>query len=1725
MAKVKLRAGAALLPLSLLLSLPALGQTNKSGTQHAVGNFSRITTNFERNVGQADPKVLYLARTAGSIVSLGRQEIYVTVAGSKHSSATDPQRSGRPVTVRFGFSGSNPSAILEPVGLTRTATNYYVGRNSSSWRLGVPSYEEVRYLQLFPGVDAIFRGTWGRLEYDFVLAPGADARAIKMDIGGLKARVAQGWLFVETDAGILKFAPPTIYQDQSGQREYVRGGFVLIDRHRVGFKIGAYDHRRPLTIDPVLSYSTYLTGSNDTTPAAVSADLTGEIYVTGGTFATDFPVTSGTFGGSEDVFVSKISAAGTTLVFSTYLGGAGFDTANGMVVDRQGYAYIVGNTGSSNFPTTPGAFRTACPSNFLSCNAPFVAKFDPTGTMIYSTLLSVGANARAIGLDAQGSAYIAGDVSGNILDVVNPFESTYQGIVSTSAINAFLQKLDASGSSLLYGTYLAPTSGASGIVNTTAVGIAVDTNGSAYVTGSTNATNFPTKNSSLTLDATHGVYVAKFKPDGSDLIYSASFSGSATDTPTGIALDPQNDAYITGTVGSTDFPTTPSAFMASCISAGTGSCTSPNIFVSEVAPDGSTLLYSTLVGQGNAGGIAVDTTGRAFITGSTIDPSFPTISPVQSTLQVSTQSNTDAFVTALDNTGTPFFSTFLGGIGTDDAGTAISVNSTGETIYVAGTASGASNQTSLIDFPMVNPGETFLPCCGVSGGFVSTLQLVSSAPLLSVAPQYAPFVVLRNVGSAPLSISAITSTGSITPGGTCAVPQTLPAGGECFLIVSAGTLTVASNAAGSPQQFSILQSLVGFGPPGFFLISSLNSVQFPARLLGTQSSAQVLTLTNAGNSPGSIDSISFVSGPFTQSSNCPATLAPGANCNIQISFSPTTSGAASGDLAIITQGTLRTDIFVGGLGSANALTVSTPSIEFGPQYVGTTYLSRTLVLTNVDVAPLTITGFSLSSPYSQTNNCSAQLAPGASCRVFVSFNPTANGDVPGAITVTHNSTGSSQTVQLDGTGIILSDLTVSPLQISFPGNTIIGHTGNPVILTLQNGSNTQLTISNVVLTPSVFSISANTCTAPLAPGATCTMTFTFTPTAPGPVTGSLTITHTGVGNPQIVSVQGSGVTQVLFTPSALDFGDQQVGTTSPQHSVSLGNNFNSPVTIQSLSISGNFQIASNSCPLSPQQLQGYFGCSIQLTFSPTGTGTNAGTLTAVASDSPNPHTISLTGNGVSGGVDILPSTVNFGDVAVGAVSPATTLTLTNISGSSVTIQSVSPTGPFQQQNNCGTSVAAGGNCTIQVSFAPATTGSTSGILTVQDSAAGSPETVSLAGNGIGSSASLSPSSLNFGNEAQGSTAPAQTVKLTNQSTSALTITGISATGDFGQTNTCGASVGSGASCNINVTFTPSGVGARNGTLTVTDSAGQQVATLTGNGTSAPALTITPGSVNFGNVLAGQVSNAQNVTLNVTGAPLSIYSVAVSPSIFTVSNPCGSIVNGGNSCTLAVSVKPMTLGPVSGMLTVQDDAAGSPQTVNLQAVSSNFELQQNSGGGQVITAGQTANFNLTLASVSGVSETVQLTCGGLPAQSTCSFSQSSFVLNGSIQPFTLAIQTTARSTSTSVMPGVGGLWRGTDRLHAAPAILACWLLIGTVAGFLLWMGKGRNHSFGRACRFLVLWGFALPLALGIASCSGSSGTPPPVISGTPAGTYTLVIIGTSSNASDPAASIQLVFTVQ
>jgi hypothetical protein len=549
----------------------------------------------------------------------------------------------------------------------------------------VPTYGAILYKGGYPGIDIKFYGTNSELEYDVIVAPGADPSRVLFSYGGIEdlALTADGGLEVVLGDGSIFQKKPFIYQVKGDTKVEVKGWFVLTARNTYGFRVGHYDKDRPLVIDPGLVYSTYLRGSNNDVPLAITVDSSGNMYVTGYTTSPNFP-TQGPFqatnAGLKDVFVTKLAPAGSSLVYSTYLGGLADDNPTSIAVDSSGNVYIAGDTESIDFPTL-SPFQTA---NAGAADI-FVARIAPAGdSLVYSTYIGGGSDdfCNAIALDSSGNLYIAGETLSSDIPVVNAF----QGAKASGAggADAYVAKLASTGGSLLYATYLG------GTALDAAFAIAVDTSGNAYVAGDTDSADFPLQSPFQGYGGDGDAFIAKLSPTGSSLLYSTYLGGTVNEQGRGIAVDESGNMYVAGHTSSRDFPVQ-NAYQATH---GGGVL---DFFISKLTPDGASLLYSTYLGGDNIDqcfGMAVDPSGSVHVAGMTNSTNFPTAHAYQA----APAGGGDAVVAKLGPTGGSLaYATYLGGSQLD-AAFALAIDQAGS-VYVAGV-------TASADYPTMNPYQT-----------------------------------------------------------------------------------------------------------------------------------------------------------------------------------------------------------------------------------------------------------------------------------------------------------------------------------------------------------------------------------------------------------------------------------------------------------------------------------------------------------------------------------------------------------------------------------------------------------------------------------------------------------------------------------------------------------------------------------------------------------------------------------------------------------------------------------------------------------------------------------------------------------------------------------------------------------------------------------------------------------------------------------------------------------
>jgi len=663
---------------------------------------STIPLRFERNEGQTDSRVRFVSRDPRFTLFLTDEALVMSLEGGH----------GRASSVRIAFDGARRSPRIEGIGQGGGATNYFHGHDPAAWQTSIGGFTSVRYTGLYPDVDLVVYRREREVEYDFVVAPGADPSVIRLRIAGGATTIDEsGAVRITTPSASVALSRPVVYQDLPNGRGMIDGRYVRLSNGEIGLRLGRYDRSRPLVIDPVLAYSTYLGGSDIDWASDLRVDAAGNAYVCGFTQSLNFPATVGQVasGGSYDAFVAKVAPDGT-LAWATYLGGSGFDTCDHLALDHDGFIYAGGFTGSPNFPVVGGFQSTLNGSG----NA-YVTKLDPSGSrIVYSTYFggSGSDEVEAITVDASGTAYVAGTTTSTDFPVVNAVQPLYAG----GFFDAFVAKITPSGDALQFSTY---TGGSS---DDTGTSIAVGPDGAIWVGGVTPSTDFPVVNPLQAQN--HGSldgYILKLSPDGSTILYSTYLGTTGSfDAVTSLRAMDDGTVLVSGLAGF-GLPVTPGVFGAFFHNGFS------DAYAGRLSADGQHFLFLTYLGGSGldaATRIDVDPAGHVWIAGHTDSTNLPLRNPVQ-------DSNRDGgccqevFVAEFSADATQLlFSTYLGGSDVD-SNAGLGIDGLGN-VYVAGV-------TSSADFPTVNPISQTLS--GPRDAFLARID-VNHPPVADAGPDF-----------------------------------------------------------------------------------------------------------------------------------------------------------------------------------------------------------------------------------------------------------------------------------------------------------------------------------------------------------------------------------------------------------------------------------------------------------------------------------------------------------------------------------------------------------------------------------------------------------------------------------------------------------------------------------------------------------------------------------------------------------------------------------------------------------------------------------------------------------------------------------------------------------------------------------------------------------------------------------------------------------------------------
>jgi hypothetical protein len=1094
--------------------------------------YGKLPFSFEENIGQTAREVRYVAHGGRYDLFLTAQEALVALRPSghwdfspRHRFATlralrEARRNARQAepttTLGLEFEGSNPQPKITGADALPGKVNYFIGSDPRKWHTDVPTFAKVKYAGLYPGIDLIFYGRQNHLEYDFVVAQGADPGAIALKVNGArKMRVdSRGDVLVSVPGGEVRLQKPAIYQQVHGERREIDGKYKIGAEQRLTFSVASYDRSEPLILDPVLDYSTYVGGTADDNAAGVAVDTNGDAFIVGTSSSTDFPTTPNGFiqqpltanvSSATAAFVAELNPAGNTLLYSSYIAGSTpAEMAFGVAVDPTGKVYVTGQTGSSDFPTSaaiPG-FKTGTNAGATSYPTSFLVKFDPTQTtgansFLYSTFIGgtngIGPNGdvgQSVAADSSGNAYVTGLTDctpGTATDlttfpIVGGFQTTLGN--TNGGGNAFLAKINTTvsgSSSLISSSYLGgdaalyPGANSPGYGDA-GFGVAIDSSANAYIVGTTTSSNlgsltttgltYPAGNTSNT------AFFAKINTAtaGSQTVsYLTYLGGTGPDFGNAIGIGPNNVAYLTGSTSSLNFPVTSGAYQTTGNAAGV-------VFVALIdtsKPVADSPTNATFVGanDGDVGnGIQADAQGNAYVAGATASTAFPvTVGALQTTFP--TGAFGTGFVLELNPTlSTLLYSSFFGGSGDGN---------NQDIDYAAGIALNSSTPPNVY----------------IAGQTFSTNLPVAGTP---VSPLHAG----------------------------------LHGGSDAYV----AELTLIPSLTVSPSPFDFGVQLVGVStPPQAFTVTN-----------NTSSAITFTSIVVTGVSPAA-------NTDFAKSSDgCSPSVGAGASCTVNVTFTPSVAAAESATLvitAMVSNGGLSsTDVFdvnLSGTGSHTPPAVGfTPStLSFGNQTLNTTSTpALPVTLKNTGTGPLTINAIVASGDFAETstgaNACPinpATLAAGATCTINVTFTPTALGTRTGTLAVTDNAVGSPQTVPLTGTGVAAPSAALMPTSLTFSGQ-MLTTTSAAQPVTLKNTGTGPLTISTIAASGDFAETStgANACPinpATLAAGATCTISVTFAPTAVGARSGTLTVTDNASGSPQTVALTGTGWDFQVTAPS------------------------------------------------------------------------------------------------------------------------------------------------------------------------------------------------------------------------------------------------------------------------------------------------------------------------------------------------------------------------------------------------------------------------------------------------------------------------------------------------------------------------------------------------------------------------------------------------------------------
>ncbi len=1178
--------------------------------QKALAIYTGLPLLFEKNEGQTNLQVNFLSRTPAYTLFLTGQEAIIRNNDGKKSTASLRMQW---VGAKGGVTGSGEQEIAGK-------SNYFIGNDASQWHTGIANYERVKYSGVYPGVDLVYYGNHERLEYDLVVAPGADPNAIHLHFAG-KSRLhidkQSGDLLVRNRSGEVRFHKPDVYQQDGALQQAIAGSYILSSKNTVSFAVGDFDHTRKLVIDPYVVYSTVFGGSTAT--------------------------------------------------------GLASNLLTGMAVDSSGFVYLHGITNFTNVPTTEGAVQPAC--NLLTgntqCSNFFVAKFDTTksgaASLVYATYLggsegkiqsgeqnAIYSQANSLAVDSSGDAYITGYSSTyNYPTTSNAYSTTCGWAGSTSCFGGILSKLNPTGTALLYSTYFPGTlvGGSYGV--TEPVMIAIDSSQNAYIAGLANPGLITTDGSADT-SGYLVPFIAAFdttKSGTTSLVYSQYLSLNQGYPIVALAADPSGNAYLAGDFwpasnpasGITSAPITLNGFQTT-----TGNSVGIGPVLLRLNHAGA-ITYASYVGSSNGdpgvyylSALSVDATGIAYVGGKIATPA-PIMNGLAATSSITAGSYLAKVNTNVTGAASLLYASFLTANANNGSQiNALADNGSGLVAFV-GTENATTADISTIE---VNPLSQ-----ATSGSFLQFAGIVDTTKTGDSALTF-----LSEVGGVEVMFAVSfdpSNTSNLIIGGAAEIGAV----SNPFLSVPASFATTEGNTNDPPFFYKI--SLTS--PAGLTL--SPTALTFSNQVVTTTSTSQPVTVTNTGTTAITFTSIS-ASTQYGETDNCGTSLAASASCTVNVTFTPTATGTQSGTLTLTdSDSSSPQTVSLSGTGSAGTpqATLSPAAIAFGNQTVNTSSNTQIVTLSNPGTAALSISGVTLTGAnpgdFADTSACGTSLGAGSSCNISVNFTPASVTGFNASLSVADNATGSPQAVSLSGTGIAAStpQAVLSPTTLSFPSTTV-NSTSAAMSVKLSNPGTAALTISGITIggaNPTDFA-ETNTCGGSLAAGTSCTISVTFTPASAAGFAATVSVADNATGSPQTATLSGTGTAPATpiatLSPSSVSFGNVVSGGTANAQTVTLKNTGNATLSLSGVTLAGANPADFADTTNCGETLAAGASCTISVTFTPASVASFAATISVADSAAGSPQITSLSGAGIAAPdftVSAAPpmQTVSYGGVA------------------------------------------------------------------------------------------------------------------------------------------------------------------------------------------------------------------------------------------------------------------------------------------------------------------------------------------------------------------------------------------------------------------------------------------------------------------------------------------------